>query len=239
MGDQSADLTTASADVANGVDAASPDPLWDNLAKLIQAPAKAHVAPIDTVIADSTPTDSTSANSTPTEPAPTRSTAIARPTWGNGDSLSASLDSPDALSAPKTAPAAIVEVVVETGSETENCEPDQASPALAETDSPFNSPSPQPLDWLQTEGLPSEARSFNLKERFAAPVEGRSPVPAASTETASVADTPAVAPISPVHGTAEPIMFMASGPSPILYPLRPAKKLKSLAAVELPTFPQR
>lgn len=37
----------------------------------------------------------------------------------------------------------------------------------------------------------------------------------------------------------QPALFDAAGPSPLLYPLRPAKKLKSLAAVELPTFPRR
>ncbi|NET33685.1 MAG: hypothetical protein F6K19_16950 [Cyanothece sp. SIO1E1] len=31
----------------------------------------------------------------------------------------------------------------------------------------------------------------------------------------------------------------ASGPSPVVYPLRPQKKIKSLAAVDLPTFPRR
>lgn len=38
--------------------------------------------------------------------------------------------------------------------------------------------------------------------------------------------------------SAQPALFDAAGPSPLLYPLRPAKKLKSLAAVELPTFPR-
>lgn len=38
--------------------------------------------------------------------------------------------------------------------------------------------------------------------------------------------------------SSQPALFDAAGPSPLLYPLRPAKKLKSLAAVELPTFPR-
>ncbi len=41
---------------------------------------------------------------------------------------------------------------------------------------------------------------------------------------------------SPVNGMTT---LSPAGPSPILYPLRPTKKLKSLAAVDLPTFPRR
>jgi hypothetical protein len=39
--------------------------------------------------------------------------------------------------------------------------------------------------------------------------------------------------------TAGEMPLVTSGPSPIVYPLRSAKKLKSLAAVDLPSFPRR
>jgi hypothetical protein len=36
----------------------------------------------------------------------------------------------------------------------------------------------------------------------------------------------------------DPLFQSSAGPSPIVYPLRPSKKLKSLAAVQLPSFPR-
>jgi hypothetical protein len=53
----------------------------------------------------------------------------------------------------------------------------------------------------------------------------------------TLADSPALADAVTAANASAPL-FYANGPSPIIYPLRPAKKLPSLAAVQLPSFLQ-
>jgi hypothetical protein len=219
IANQDADLATATA--ANGGDAPSQDPLWDNLDRLIQPP---------------TPTDSAPANPVQIE----RSAAetipqVVRPSWGAKDSLSVSSAAPTEA---ETVSGKDVEPVRSLGA----YEPEREAASV--------SPGPsQPLDWLSAELMSAEAAlSFNLKQRFEAsdaagaegtPEESRAVVPIGQSVNAQSTATLTDALTEPTQSAAEPIMFMAAGPSPILYPLRPTKKLKSLAAVELPTFPQR
>jgi hypothetical protein len=74
----------------------------------------------------------------------------------------------------------------------------------------------------------SEGFSFDLKQPFEAPPMPGSPPTESSVEPA----------VTPEPSFVDPTLYVSASPSPILYPLRPAKKLKSLAAVELPTFPR-
>ncbi|NES95271.1 MAG: hypothetical protein F6K32_08565 [Desertifilum sp. SIO1I2] len=59
-----------------------------------------------------------------------------------------------------------------------------------------------------------------------------------STAVAEEDDSPATAE-TVENKRPEPLLQGSNWPSPVVYPLRPQKKIKSLAAIDLPTFPRR
>jgi hypothetical protein len=65
------------------------------------------------------------------------------------------------------------------------------------------------------------------------------PLPVAAAPVRSFAVTPVAKPMVTTEAPTLNVEMLTSGaPSPVIYPLRSSKKLKSLAAVELPTFPR-
>ena len=55
----------------------------------------------------------------------------------------------------------------------------------------------------------------------------------------TLADAPVLVEVATAGSAAKAApLFYANGPSPVIYPLRPTKKLPSLAAVQLPSFPR-
>lgn len=102
---------------------------------------------------------------------------------------------------------------------------------LAETPLPQlkSAPDTAPSDPIESAPAPRQIRPLQVAALSAQPPTPEAPKPFSFDLNSQPED--AAAP------QGEP-MFTPNFPSPIVYPLRPAKKLSSLAAVDLPTFPR-
>jgi hypothetical protein len=118
-------------------------------------------------------------------------------------------------------------------------EPFAADPWLEEQSTPatlFTEPSP----W--GEPLAVESSTAGESAPSPAPREKPSPAPRVEPSPAPSVPPPAAAAVAPVQPTAAPTLpshLMTNAkpsPSPLVYPLRSQKKIKSISAVELPSF---
>lgn len=96
------------------------------------------------------------------------------------------------------------------------------------TDRSIDVKPPSSIPEITAMGLISEVRSLPYASAPASPQGSFDLFNAGSTQPTQAASATA----------GDAANFPASWPSPIVYPTRPAKKLKSLAAVELPMFPR-
>jgi hypothetical protein len=122
--------------------------------------------------------------------------------------------------------------------------------------SPIDRPTSQPISAISDRAPASEDKPVSSKNHK--PLELVTWTPRSTRQARShlqavspsaLAQTIQEAPKSSVEATNRPVervsspslnseLLTAGWPSPVVYPLRPSKKLKSLAAVDLPTFPK-
>ena len=118
-------------------------------------------------------------------------------------------------------------------------EPDRAADPKNSTDSSTTRPI---AAWTWRDRLKTASQAPRITEPEKASPEEVAPNPAKDLALISVGQQPLVS--QPAESVAsdsnpKPTPFSAVIPSPIVYPLRSTKKLASLAAVDLPTFPKR
>ncbi|UBF25522.1 hypothetical protein K9N68_28725 [Kovacikia minuta CCNUW1] len=183
--------------------------LWDDLAKLIDSPA-------------------------PSEDAPAKSqdAAVASGTGVDADTAQVNDRPLQASPSNQIKPFPTIEVA----SDQEALAPDAATGNTAdqETVSPVKK-TPQLASWKPRSDK-SATRNTHLRSIAPQSPVKNTPMPAADKVSVAAAQSQPEAAGS--SGSFNSELISGSWPSPVVYPLRPSRKLKSLAAVELPSFPK-
>jgi hypothetical protein len=188
----------------------SEETLWDDLAKLIDPPASSEPA------------------AAKAEDPKSEDTAVA-------SAGSASLESAEADASPIEV-AATSQItpfpVPGSGSKEELPEKGKVPPTEAVSNT---KKAPELASWQARSSKPS-VQSTRLRPATPQTSTKDTPTPVTANKSASTAVVPRVDGVANPSFSSEP--FSGSWPSPVVYPLRPSKKIKSLAAVELPSFPK-
>lgn len=117
-----------------------------------------------------------------------------------------------------------LERVVETSVSAQAATPEQKQPPSADANPGFTEPSP----WGGSMPSPEPQQAPKTAAEVAQPPSVPVASPAASAAKSGLVMPPTMKAQTP----------SGAAPSPVVYPLRPTKKLKSIAAVQLPSFPR-
>jgi hypothetical protein len=204
------------------------DTLWEDLARLIGFPADSEVLP---------------AKPLPAQQPELEPEAVEIPETINVAAVNDEFPVAESIAIPEAAEEEAVAIAAAAeGQDTEG----QAAPSAAEIPDEPVYETGQVINFFQklaterkTGILPHSSQAANRKVSQSS----RFLTVAATLASEPKTEAPAIvnadhSDIQNRHDVQDPLFQSSAGPSPIVYPLRPAKKLKSLAAVQLPSFPR-